>query len=96
MNQQVLQAKKETVAKITKDLQSAGSLTVVSYQGLTVAEMQELRKALEGGVYRPVMEEWSQFYTILGREMKLMIEDKKSVPQGLEDAQRDLEEMLKK
>ena len=48
MNQQVLQAKKETVAKITKDLQSAGSLTVVSYQGLTVAEMQELRKALEG------------------------------------------------
>lgn len=47
MNQQVLQAKKETVEKIAKDLQDAGSLTVVSYQGLTVAEMQELRRALE-------------------------------------------------
>ena len=59
-------------------------------------QYEAVRKALEGGVYRPVMEEWSQFYTILGREMKLMIEDKKSVLQGLEDAQRDLEEMLKK
>lgn len=57
---------------------------------------EAVRKALEGGVYRPVMEKWSQFYTILGREMKLMLEDKKTVPQGLEDAQRDLEEMLKK
>lgn len=53
-------------------------------------------KALEGGVYRPVMEEWSQFYTILGREMKLMIEGEKPVNQGLKDAQHDLEEMLKK
>ena len=59
-------------------------------------QYEAVRKALEGGVYRPVMEEWSQFYTILGREMKLMLEDKKTVPQGLEDAQRDLEEMLKK
>ena len=59
-------------------------------------QYEAVRKALEGGVYRPVMEKWSQFYTILGREMKLMLEDKKTVPQGLEDAQRDLEEMLKK
>lgn len=58
-------------------------------------QYEAVRKALEGGVYRPVMEKWSQFYTILGREMKLMLEDKKTVPQGLEDAQRDLEEMLK-
>lgn len=47
MNQQVLQAKKDTVAEITKSLSEAGSVTVVSYQGLTVAEMQELRRALE-------------------------------------------------
>ena len=47
MNQQVLQAKKETVAEITKALGESGSVTVVSYQGLTVAEMQELRRTLE-------------------------------------------------
>lgn len=52
-------------------------------------------KALEGGVYRPVMVEWSKFYTILGREMKLMIDGSKTVPEGLETAQKDLEKMLK-
>ena len=46
MNQQVLNAKKETVAEIQESIKNAGSLTVVSYQGLTVAEMQELRKTL--------------------------------------------------
>lgn len=59
-------------------------------------QYEAVRKALEGGVYRPVMEEWSQFYTILGREMKFIIEDQKTVPEGLEAAQKDLEEMLKK
>ena len=46
MNQQVLLAKKEQVATIKESLKTNGSLTVVSYQGLTVAEMQELRKTL--------------------------------------------------
>ena len=46
MNQQVLSAKKETVSAISKAIEEAGSLTVVSYQGLTVAEMQELRRTL--------------------------------------------------
>lgn len=46
MNQQVLSAKKETVAEIEKSIKESGSLTVVSYQGLTVAEMQELRRTL--------------------------------------------------
>ena len=46
MNQQVLLAKQETVSQIGKSIKEAGSLTVVSYQGLTVAEMQELRKTL--------------------------------------------------
>jgi large subunit ribosomal protein L10 len=46
MNQQVLSAKKETVTKISDSIAASGSLTVVSYQGLTVAEMQELRKLL--------------------------------------------------
>lgn len=47
MNQQVLQAKKDQVTEIAKSISESGSVTVVSYQGLTVAEMQELRKILE-------------------------------------------------
>ena len=46
MNQQALLAKKEQVSEIQKFLDESSSLTVVSYQGLTVAEMQELRKTL--------------------------------------------------
>ena len=46
MNQEVLAAKKETVAAIQEAVKNAGSITVVSYQGLTVAEMQELRQTL--------------------------------------------------
>ena len=46
MNQQVLQAQKEQVAEIQESLKNAGSLTVVSYHGLTVAELQELRRTL--------------------------------------------------
>ena len=51
-------------------------------------------KALEGGVYRPVMKEWTEFYTILGRELDLIINKGKAVRLGLEDAQRDIELML--
>ena len=57
MNQQALQAKKEAVAEITKGIKESASVTVVSYQGLTVAEIQELRRLLEKdgtsmGVYK--------------------------------------------
>ncbi len=52
--------------------------------------------ALEGGVYRPVMQEWSQFYKILGKQMKLVINENKPIPYALEEAQKELEEMLKK
>ncbi len=57
MNQQALQAKKEAVSAITKGIQESASVTVVSYQGLTVAEIQELRRLLEKenatmGVYK--------------------------------------------
>ena len=51
-------------------------------------------KALEGGVYRPVMEEWTEFYTILGKELKLIIDGEKQVRNGLEDAQDQIEQML--
>lgn len=53
-------------------------------------------EALEGGVYRPVMQEWTQFYTILGTKMKQIIEDEKPVFEGLDEAQLELEEMLEK
>ena len=50
--------------------------------------------ALEGGVYRPVMESWSDFYTILGKELKDIIDGNKSILAGLSDAQAALEEKL--
>ncbi len=50
--------------------------------------------ALEGGIYRPIMENWSDFYTILGQEMKKIIEGKLSVEEGLAIAQARLEEEL--
>ncbi len=52
--------------------------------------------ALESGVYRPVMEEWPDFYKILGTEMGAVINKEKSMDQGLSDAQTKLEELLKK
>jgi large subunit ribosomal protein L10 len=57
MNQQALEAKKAAVAEVSDGLKNYASLTVVSYQGLTVAEVQELRRTLEKdnatfGVYK--------------------------------------------
>lgn len=47
--------------------------------------------ALEGGVYRPVIEEWTEFYTILGTELSNIVNGVKSVEEGLDDAQAQLE-----
>ena len=47
--------------------------------------------ALEGGIYRPVMEEWADFYTILGAELGNIVNGVKTVEEGLEDAQAQLE-----
>ncbi len=47
MNQNVLKAKQESVKAIGESVAASASVTVVSYQGLTVAEMQELRRSLE-------------------------------------------------
>ncbi len=60
MNQQALEAKKAAVSEISEGLKNSSSVTVVSYQGLTVAEMQELRRTLEKvdacmGVYKNTM-----------------------------------------
>lgn len=60
----------------------------------TFPQYEAVCDALEGGVYRPIMEEWSDFYTILGGEMAEIIGGSKTVDQGLSDAQRELAEML--
>ena len=51
-------------------------------------------EALEGGVYRPVIEEWTEFYTILGREMGSIINGVKDLDKGLDDAQKQLEQLM--
>lgn len=48
-------------------------------------------EALEGGVYRPVIEEWTDFYTILGTELGNIVNGVKTVEEGLNDAQAQLE-----
>lgn len=53
-----------------------------------------VRNALETGVYRPQIKEWSEFYSILGKEMRLIINGKKTIDAGLADAQTKLEELM--
>jgi ABC-type glycerol-3-phosphate transport system substrate-binding protein len=48
--------------------------------------------ALENGVYRPVMERWNEFYAILGKHMKEIIEGDMPIRDGLLAAQRELNE----
>ena len=56
-------------------------------------QYKEVCEALESGVYRPVIENWSEFYTILGKEMENIIKGKTSIDEGLKEAQRQLEEI---
>ena len=50
--------------------------------------------ALESGVYRPVIEEWTEFYTILGTELGNIFNGVKDVDKGLNDAQKALEQLM--
>ncbi len=50
--------------------------------------------ALESGVYRPVIAEWTQFYTILGTEMDNIVNGVSTVDEGLATAQSKLEELM--
>ncbi len=52
--------------------------------------------ALENGIYRPVMDDWPNFYTVLGQEMKKMINGEISIEDGLNLAQTELETILGK
>lgn len=60
----------------------------------TYPQYKVVCEALETGVYRPVIAEWTQFYTILGTEMDNIINGVKTVDQGLADAQTQLEELM--
>ena len=51
-------------------------------------------EALQNGIYRPAMEEWTEFYTILGTEIDYIINGMKTVEEGLNDAQEQLEDLL--
>ena len=46
MNQQVLEAKQSVVKEIVEKAGAAQSITIAEYRGLTVAQLQELRRAL--------------------------------------------------
>ena len=48
-------------------------------------------KALENGVYRPVIDWWTDYYTILGTELSAILNGVKSVDDGLAAAQSQLE-----
>lgn len=51
--------------------------------------------ALENGVYRPVIAEWTEFTNILGTEMGNIMAETKTVDAGLADAQTQLEALMK-
>ncbi len=60
MNQNALQQKKAAVSEISEGLKNSKTLAIVGYQGLTVAELNELRRALAEkkahlGVYKNTM-----------------------------------------
>ncbi len=46
MNQEILKAKQTVVSEIIEKAKSAQSLTIAEYRGLTVAQLQTLRRAL--------------------------------------------------
>lgn len=57
-------------------------------------QYEAVRTALENGIYRPVIAQWTGFYTILGKEMNSIISGEKSVETGLSDAQKQIVLMI--
>lgn len=51
-------------------------------------------QALESGKYRPLIEQWTDFYTILGAEMDNILNGVKTVDEGLADAQSQLDALM--
>lgn len=57
--------------------------------------LETVCKALENGVYRPTIAQWTEFTNILGAEMGNIMAGAKTTEQGLADAQTQLEELMK-
>ena len=102
MNKDVLQAKKDSVKEISDGLKNSSTIVVVSYQGLTVAELTELRRKLaeknahmsermvKDDVYTSIHIE---AYDLECRETKLGNEEiTRDVPNVSEDAKTYLDE----
>ena len=60
----------------------------------TYPHLQTVCGALETGIYRPVIEEWTQFTNILGTEMDAIIQGTKTMDEGLAYAQEQLEALM--
>ena len=60
----------------------------------TYPQYEVVCAALESGMYRPVIAEWTDFYTILGSEMDNIIHGVKDLDTGLADAQKALEDLM--
>lgn len=56
--------------------------------------LETVCKALESGVYRPAIAEWTEFTNILGAEMGSIMAGVKTTEQGLADAQAQLELLM--
>ena len=53
-----------------------------------------LQLLAETGVYRPVIEEWTEFTNILGTEMDNIIQGTKTMDEALAYAQEQLEQLM--
>ena len=60
----------------------------------TYPQYETVCAALQTGVYRPVIAEWTQFTNILGTEMDNIIQGTKTIDKGLADAQTQLVELM--
>ena len=60
----------------------------------TYPHLETVCGALETGVYRPAIEEWTEFTNILGQEMDNIIQGTKSMDEGLAYAQSELEKLM--
>ena len=60
----------------------------------TYPQYETVCAALQTGVYRPVIAEWTQFTNILGTEMDNIIQPTKTIDQGLAHAQKQMVELM--
>ena len=86
--------------EVQKDTVSIGGVPC-RYSCLTDPELvaanphlEVICSALENGVYRPVIQEWTDFYSILGDKMIKIINGEITVDNGLMLAQEELEAMM--